>query len=310
VNKIPTKEEFEITLADIAERDNGTPELLEAAQALEPTEKNIKEFLRTKLKLIRKRRYSVSNSPIPVWLLTQPYYQKGVKQAFKNKLKPLTTDEWLDRTTNRYLNSYQPVNESWFKKAIFDYENNHEASIPEQFSSYNSELNRRSWLNQYAIDDLRGRTSKPWDAMYISQLYAYFFDEPTNESMNRKDNYLVEELVSIDNILSRLDCPFDSFFIRRVDETRAILLDLREDLKKDQQEGFNKPNYLRSAGESLPERRVLLALWQWFKKEGNDVSVGTLHDLLDIDGISNLLPSVRSMERNRKDWRKIDEKRR
>ena len=118
MSRVPSKEEFEITLATIAERDAGTPELLEEVGELKSTEEAIRAFLEKRIKLIDSKLEAVKLSPVPQWLHSQPEHQKGLKLAFKQRSKQLNRETWLDIQLHQYLNSYKPVTESNFNAKI------------------------------------------------------------------------------------------------------------------------------------------------------------------------------------------------
>lgn len=301
MSQIPSKEEFEITLAAIAEREKGTFELQEEAKILEPDYDAIYAFLKKKLKLSRQKQRAVAASAIPKWLKTQELYQKGLKRAFKSQKRKQSDHEWLDANAKHYLNQYEPVTESYYRHYHFDPEVWNEDRVSEYLDDYNAETKRRNRFNDFVVGALQGNRHR-WDSIFIRAVFTYLYEPLTIISRRRSHNELDKELAATELLIDFVNSSKNVVFTHNLIKYGPVLHEFKAKLQGEINFNQEFPIYIKSGDETSPERELLLEIWLWFDAKNIKVSAQTLRELLSLDGIEAALPSERSIARNLNNW--------
>lgn len=296
MSKFPSSGEFEESLNAIRIRDKGTPELIDEARNLEPSDASVRAFLTKKAELIQSKQQAVKKSPVPIWLESQPNYQRALNRIFKHMRRPMLFPEWLDVNTQKYLQQFS-IDSMLFLE---------ESGLSVQYEDPTSEANRLQHFRNFVVNRLYS-DDVHWDFRFISSLYRYIQKtaQPNIESRTRSNKDHQDELEAIELLLQACDDTENKYFSFDARDYSPMLNQLRDNLIFEKSLSERQSRFIKASDDTVLERELILDLWLWFETNSIPVSGRSLHELLSIDGIERALPDLRSIQRNIAEWRRL-----
>lgn len=299
MSNVPSKEEFEVSLRALSERDQYLSKIVTELESLETDEVSVRAYLIKELTLYIPYREAVDNSPVPKWLLEQHKYQKALTLLLSNDRFKKEPDGYLvfELTINLLRNKYSSTLEDWVQTSA------------EEYISFILPI--RQMMPRYTSRSVKVCLSgnSQWDTKYINSLNNFFYVDLDEYKVQSVSNLFKTELEAVEVLLRHIKlfekvtilrsffASSPSSYIKDLNEVKDHISYLKNSMKSD---------YIKRNDGSRAIREFALALWKWFKDNGGKaVSGQILFDLLEIEGVREHLTDVRRFESYVAEWRSI-----